>query len=200
MSAQFFDLRDDVELPGRWFLKGPFDAAGWRIDGRVFTEGKLISGKLPVWGGGPVDAQPPLTIPIRHMGTELAFTFADFDMPVVTAELGQALERLAPDQVQRIPVHVESVSRPFEILNVTSTIPCLDEAKSVYRWWTEADGEPEKIGKYMGVHPISIIQEKTAGRDLFRISGWEIALIVSARVKNLFDSFGVCGVKFKSVT
>ena len=198
MANLYYDLRDDVEFPGRWFLRGPVDSLGQKIDERVFTEGTPVGRVVPLWTGDTTIAVPPFRIVPRECGVPLDFTFADFDMPVLKAELAEALTALAPDAIQRIPVDVESANGKYEIVNIIGKVKCLDEERCVYKWWTDADNRPEMVGRYRGVGPIVIKPELAAGRNIFRIAGWEIAVVVSQRIKDLFESLEVTGVKFKS--
>ena len=64
---------------------------------------------------------PPLAIPVRYGGSELDFTFAGFDVPVVKRTVQEAIERVASSDGQFFPVTVAGIKTEgeFSILNVT---------------------------------------------------------------------------------
>jgi hypothetical protein len=186
----FYDVRDvldDATYPDRWFLQAPVDEAGIEVDPRIFTYSK------------PVNVTHRLWLPLRGPGTPLDFTFADFGMPVVTRAVGEAIFSLAPEAVQRIPVSVESTGQPYEILNILSEVRCLNEERSVYQRWTEADGRPDKVGQYRGVNPIVLDAGRAAGHHIFRLGGWKVIVIVSEQMKRVLEGINTTGIQLAKV-
>lgn len=188
MTAQtYFRLVDAPESdvgPERWFLRGPLDSDGNEVDARGFVRGISVSFPDRLW------------VPLREVGTPLDITFADFEVPIVRQQVASLLESIVGGAIQRIPVSVESTGDRYEILNIVSKVRCLDEERSVYKWWTEADRRPDKVGKYRGVNPIVITAALAEGHDLFRIEGWEVALIASNKVVAALRTARSTGVKF----
>ncbi|HEU0014977.1 MAG TPA: DUF1629 domain-containing protein [Longimicrobium sp.] len=177
---------DDTALRGRWFLGSPVDAAGGEIDPRDFTDGVAR------------DVTGPIRLPIRRKGTELDFTFADFDMPVVRTAIALALETAAPRACQRLPAQVEGSESAFDILNVTARVRCLDEERSGVTFWTAHDHRPELAGQYRMVSQVRIRAEDAGPHGIFRIEGWEIALVVSTEIKELLAA--ASGILFEEVS
>jgi hypothetical protein len=121
--------------------------------------------------------------------------------PVVHAKVAAILGRLAPDDVQLLPVDVASQSEPYFIANVTRVVTCIDdEASEEVRYWKPEDGRPDKVGRYRAVSGMRIDPEKVGSARVFRTWGWTIALIVSEDVKEALEQAGITGVKFTEVT
>jgi len=187
MIPKYFRVIDDSSISNRWYLQGPFTKSGMEVDPRDFTDGKKVKAKRF------------LTVPLRRPGKPLGFTLADFDMPVVTKEVGELIENIAPRDIQRIPVEISSQPLDYEIINVTTKIKCLDEKESEIMRWNEADGRPDRVGQYRMVTTLKITPELVTGSQIFRIDGWEIALIISETVKDALEKIGITGIKFQQV-
>lgn len=184
---RYYQLLDDIGHPNRWFLQAPVDPTGAEVDPRLFT------------AGAPVAVAGPLSVRVRQAGHPLDFTLADFDMPVVCCGTGELLSQLAPGDVQRVPVRVDGREEPYEILNVVTRRQAIDERRSVITRWTEEDGWPEKLGQYFMVSRLAIEPEAAAGAGIFRLTGWEIAVVVSDTVRRALLAHEVTGVKFEAV-
>ncbi|MGB7268748.1 MAG: DUF1629 domain-containing protein [Albidovulum sp.] len=141
----------------------------------------------------------PLTVPISNPGKPLDLSFAAHDMLVVSKRLGAALDDVCGNQTQRIPVTVEGSEEPYEILNILETAACLDEERSVVMYWGPEDDRPDKIGLYRMVAEIRIRPERLRDRDILRIAGWPLAVIVSERVRAAIEASGFTGARFEDV-
>lgn len=187
----YFRLVDDLDIDGRWFLKSPLRKDGEEVDPRAFTCGRVF------------ESENDMSIIQRYRGCPLDFTFADFDLPVVTSQVGECIQELDPKAVQRIPVKITDgrISlKGHEILNVLSTLDCLDEERSTVRRWTCDSPRPDKAGQYRMVTNLAIDRSQVGSSKVFRISGWEIALIVSEEILLAFERTRVKGVRFEKVT
>lgn len=136
---------------------------------------------------------------MRTEGVPLDFTLADFDMPVVRRQISETIWRLVPNEVQRIPASVEGHVEDYDILNVAITRRAVDESKSLITRWNAQHGWPEKVGQYFLVHRLRIDPQSVEGAEVFRLSGWEVAVIVSERVRRALLEQEVTGVTFKEV-
>ena len=180
----YFQITDQTGFSDRWFLKSAADAKGEQLDPEVFTYGA----ELKVY--------PPLTISLRKRGKPLDFTFADFDMPVVSKRLHETLVRLAPNDFQSFPATVDEVPGEFAIINVTRVIRCLDESKTRVVKWREEDGRLDKIGQYRQVVGLTINPTLVGNTTIFRLGGWDVAIIVSEGFKKEFEAGKFTGVRF----
>jgi hypothetical protein len=88
----------------------------------------------------------------------------------------------------------------FNIVNILSICECLDETSSEILTWKHEDGEPAKVGRYRAVYVLKIDPKRAERLDLFRVAGWDVAVIVSDRLKSAFERDRVSGVHFLPVT
>lgn len=184
---KYFRLTDDMTFPGRWFLNGIHAATGQSVDPRVFTS------------AAPVSDHKPVRVSVRVPGTPLDFTLGDFDVPVITAAVARILEPLASADLQLMPARIEGVAGDHEILNVVHAIACLDERRSEFIRWTEADGRPDKIGQYRMVTKLHVDPVRVGPAQVFRIDGWKVALVVSEAIRAALVSSGLSGMVFTEV-
>ncbi|HEX5748055.1 MAG TPA: DUF1629 domain-containing protein [Archangium sp.] len=186
--SRFYDLTDDMSRPGRWHLRHPVDEHGQKIDPWQFTESRRL------------DAHGLIRFPVKPDGTELEFTQSSFSIPVVHRRVVQLFERLGIQDVQFLPVEVQSHAGPWFILNSLRVIRCIDEARCrEVRHFKPEDGQPEKVGQYRGVSGLRIDPARAEGAHLFRPWGWTVALIISEDLKQALEREGVTGTRFTEV-
>jgi hypothetical protein len=185
--TSYYRLVDDESLPGRWYLRSPIEPTGAELDPRVFLEARAV------------DVLGPLRLPLRRPGTPLDFTLADFDMPVARRALAERLAILAPGALQLIPVTIAGQDGDFVILNLLQAVRCLDERATTIQWWQPEDGRPEKVGQYRMVLNEVIDPRKVGSAQLFRLGGWEIAVICTDAVKRALDADTFRGLAFRQL-
>jgi hypothetical protein len=205
VTTRYFRIEDDVDAEDRWFLNGVRDDSGNELDPRDFTYGVRINVGPPLKVSlaneeKVVETMPPVTISLRRTGRALDFTFADFDVPVVTTAVGTMLTQVAADDIQRLPVRIRPYSGGWEIINVVSCVECIDPVRSNIDWWSEVDGRPDKIGKPRMVTSLVIDPTRTRNCNILRPAGWEVALIVSVSVKDALENARVSGIRFRDVS
>lgn len=180
-------LTDDERFPKRWFLDEPRTANGSEIDAREFTYGRPYLGPRPA------------RVPIDQAGPRVQFHLAAFDMPVVTQEIAQLVEKIGPGEIECFPVTVDASIFGYVILNVVHREGCVDESRSEIIRWKPDDGRPEEVGKYKMIYNLTIDPTLTHSRHIFRVDDWEIALIVSERIKESLEEVPDLGIIFKPV-
>lgn len=74
------------------------------------------------------------------------------------------------------------------------------EANSEFMKWTKEDGRPEKVGEYRMFTKLSLDPKKATGHKIFRVQGWQIALIVEEEVKESLEQRKASGIVFQVVT
>lgn len=186
-SCKFYRVDADPAATSRWYLKAPLDPSGNEVDPRLFTQGTAVA------------SMPPLSLPLRHPGQEVGFNFCDFDMVVTPAGVNAELRRLVGPAIQQIPVSVNGRQDQFEILNVCSLVPCVDGARSLFTKWTDADGRPDKTGKFRMIVELKIHPAAAERHHILRVAEWPIALIVSESVKRLFENRNLSGITYDRV-
>jgi len=185
---RYYRLIDDVEAPGRWWLKSPCDTDGNLVNADVFTVAKKIS------------LATPLRIPLRHDGIELDFTFGAFDMPVLNRRTFRLLEEFLLDGFQSFSAQVENHELGYEVVNFLECRQCVDESQSEFLKWGESDGRLDKIGQYRQITKLRIDPSLVQGLEVFRIEGWRIALIVSENIRSAFEDKNISGIRFLPVS
>jgi len=190
MPKRYFDLADDVYLPGRWELGHPLEQNGHQLDDPwQFRVGESAQFKGHV------------QIPVERTGTPLDFSHAAFSIPVVHVRVASLLAEMAPNDVEIIPVVINGQTDQFCILNATRLVRCIDDkASEEVRYWRPQDGRPEKTGQYRAVYGLRIEPAKVGDAKVFRPWGWTVALIVSEEIKEALERIGATGVRFKEVT
>jgi hypothetical protein len=181
----YFDLMDDMRIPGRWLLGSPFDEQGQEIDPWQFDEGRVLALK-----GVP-------RFPVDVPGRPLDFSLAAFGIPVVHGRFVALFERLHIREVQFIPALVEGDAEPWFILNPLRVIRCIDDARcEEVQYWRPEDGQPEKEGEYQVVTGLRVDPTKVGEARIFRPWGWRVALIVAEELKQALEQEGITGTRF----
>jgi len=187
-GGQYFRLVPDMVDCQPWHLSAPTSPDGEELDSRIFTRG------LPI-----TDLRVPLSIGVRNPGTPVQLSFGSFDYLVVDHRLAVLVEALAPSDIELFPATVDG-NPSYEVMNVTTRIPCIDEGRTVGEKWGAADGRPDKIGHFRTVSNLVIDASVVMGSAMFRVAGWEIALVVSDDVRQLLVSEAGPGLRFLSVS
>ncbi|MDY7228593.1 imm11 family protein [Hyalangium rubrum] len=189
MPKRYFDLFEDVHVPGRWYLDDPVDAQGREVDLWQFERGV------------PVDVEGRLRIPMDRPGEPLDFSVTPVGgAPVVHARVASLFTGLAPKDVQLVPVEVEGQAEEYFVLNVTRVVRCIDDkASAEVQYWKPEDGRPEKTGNYRAVHGMRINSSMVGDAKVFRPWGWLVVLLVSEEIKAALEGIRATGAKFKEV-
>lgn len=182
---RYYKLSDDVRIANRWHLGEVTTGSG--------VEPRLCRGTKYVVDSG-------LTAEVHEPGIELEFCLTSFAVPIVRSSLGATIQRLASEDVERLPVWIAG-HVGFEVLNCLRVIRCLDEERSIFMKWTASDHRSDLAGQYRMVTKLHINGSMIpANHQIFRIEGWQIALIVSESMKVTMESVGCFGATFTEVT
>lgn len=182
---KWFQIKDHLECPNRWFLGTPLEPTGKSINPNLLLDAQHLN------------FAESILIPKRRTGTPLDFTFADCDMPVVRGWIAEILCELCPKEVQLLPAKVNGESEIYHLLNVLETSDCLDYGRSLYDLWT--DRNPEKAGQLFCVHQLIVKGNALTGRSICRVKDWEIVIIISEQLKNRLELRDIRGVFFQEV-
>lgn len=184
----YYRIKADPSANDRWYLQSPLDIFGNEIDSRLFTKTERVK------------VLSSLLLPIRQEGKIVDFNFCDFDMPVVNLDTAEIVEKFTNGNIQRIPVKIIGASGEFEILNVLQSVSCIDEDGSDLVRWSKNDGRVDKIGKIRMAVRIRLDAAKAAGRHIFRLADWKIALVISEELKMKLEKAKVSGVFYERLT
>jgi len=189
--TSFYKISMDSSVSDQWHLAQPIDSTGQ----------ETVAGRFRL--GKPWDLANTLKSRIRNEGRPVSFSLSGLGDYFVKKTLMDTLVAALPEgTVQAVPVEIDGVDEPYEILNVLDIVDCVDEDRtgfSMFPRWTEEDGRPEKIGDYR-INVLRIDPARAASHDLFRVKGWRIALVCSERIRDLLISHGVTGIRFTLVS
>jgi hypothetical protein len=182
--SNYYRILDDIGRIDRWHLGVVRGADGAELDPWQFTRGQRTQYDVP------------LAVDIAQHGRCLDFTFAAFDVPIVSGRAAELIGQHAAD-LQLIPALVPSYGT-YYILNVLNISQCLDESRSEFIKWTKADRRPDRIGSYRSVTEL-VIEPGRIDAHIARVQGWEIALVISQALKMCLETHEVSGVLYQLV-
>ncbi|SRR6266487_2050344 len=182
----YYRVLKDREVADLCFFGEPRDVSG-EIDARRFT-------RCERYGEPP----KPLQIPIVEPGNKPDFAFGAFDLPVVSPRLGRRLQDLAPDAVELIPAIADDAER--EILNVLRCVDCIDEARTVGEKWPVGSPRKDRVGQYRTIVHLFLDSSRLVGHHVFRVRGWEVALVISDDVAQQLPKAQMYGTRLIPVT
>lgn len=199
-KRRYFDLLDDMLVPGRWHLGEillpdglePRLSAGIRFDPRADISTSFT--------GMDSQGHPLLSAEVSRPGRPLDYCITAFNRPIARASLANSIATVAGSDIQCLPVRINK-NEDFCVLNAVRVVRCIDENRSEFGKWSEQDQRPDKLGKYKGVTRLRL-DPRLIPEDahFFRLKDWEVALIVSEQVKVAMERAGCLGAKFEEVT
>lgn len=177
----------DSSVEDLWFLGEPSNSDGEELDARIFTTCRPF-GKT----------QSPLLLPIEKRGRPVPLSFGAFDMPVASRTLGDSFALAAGGDVELVPAVAEDGTE-LSIVNVLPEVECIDESRTIGEKWTPEDGRPDKIGRYRTILEL-FIDPNRVDREIFRLAGRRIVLIVSDWFAEVTGLTSLEGIKLQPVT
>ncbi|MEO6632810.1 MAG: DUF1629 domain-containing protein [Mucilaginibacter sp.] len=186
----YYEILDELYVPKkRWFL------GSINFDGEWDFWKYVSPGKVDV-------PQKELFVTARSKGTPLDFTMADFELLIVNEKVKNLISE---KNVQFIPVKLEENPNSainYYLMVVNKEIECVDERKSIFTKWLDDDPiRPDKAGEYesfdkMVLNPLDIPDEV----HIFRLKKYDVVIVISERLKLLFENNNVSGIKYKKIT
>ncbi|MFP2926412.1 imm11 family protein [Pyxidicoccus sp. 3LG] len=188
MPRRYFQLTDDLYLPGRWELGTVVDQDGEEVWPHLFRQGE------------PIQLDGRLKVAVDTPGRPLDFSHAAFSIPILHVRVASLLAERASTDVQLLPIDVDNQPDQYLALNATHLIRCIDDERSTeVRYWKPEDGMPEKTGTYFSVAGLRITPASVGDAQVFRTWGWTGALIVSEDLKTALEQAKATGVRFTEV-
>jgi hypothetical protein len=187
-TRNWYELLEDVYVPGAWALRSPVDDKGERLNPWQFHKGRRAE----------LTIRPRL--PLARPGHPVDFSQTGLGITVVHARVVAIFERLGVRDVQFIPASVESQTETYFILNINRVIKCIDDrACEEVVYWTPEDEQPAKVGEYRLVRGLRIDRSKVGDAHIFLPWGWYVAIIISEELKQALERERITGVKFTEV-
>lgn len=177
----FFRILDDLSLKNRWFLS----SINLRNHSEIwkFVQAGYIS-----------KPQKGLKIDILEQGNSLDLTMCDFEVLIANQK---AASLFSEDDVQKIPILINSIEEPYFIIVIKNELDCVDREKSEYLLWKEGNEiRPDLAGTYQVISKLILDTSVIGDMNIFRVKGYNVALIVSEKIKNQFDAMKLTGIRF----
>lgn len=183
---KYYRIIDDLEITERWWL------------GQV-----LFKGEGDFWqyvkAGEVVSPPSDLVVELKHLGKALDITMADFELLVVRKN---AAEIFSNQDIQLIPVSIDNLKNTAQhyIMVTLYEEDCVDEAESFFEKF-EVGNEirPDLAGEYSGIYRLVIDSSKIYTHSIFRVRGYDVAVIVNEQVKLKFERLQLSGIKFLDI-
>lgn len=180
---KYYRLLDDLRLRNRWFLG----------DINFLHENDMWN---YISANEVINLQDNYAVDISQKGKPLDLTFGNFEILICN---GKAAEIFGND-VQKISITIKGEVAQYFIIVIKSELDCIDKEQSVFKTW-EIGNEirPDLAGTYQCFSKIVVDPKKINDQNIFRIKGFNVAVIVSSKIKNLFESNNFSGVTFREV-
>lgn len=189
--TKYYRIVDDLNFENRWFL------------------GNVNSNNLKyIWPiirvGRPILFNRIYEVLLKERGIPLDFTFADFEVPVVSNDL---IHNFSKNEVQSFPAKIiesnsTEIKNKFSILVVNNEIDCINEDRSIFKKFEINDEiRPDKAGHYRSFMKLIVDTNRIPNNlNIFRVKKFNVAIIVSEIIKKTFEIEGYTGINFIDVS
>lgn len=164
------------------------DESRWHLD--------VSSPEAPIniWACELLENPSPIHLQIFKDGKRVDYDSIPFAIPVVSRRFADVVSAITPRDIQRIPAIVAGDDGEWEVLNVLSRVDCIDLQRS----WIAPTFRGEKPGK-LSVNRLIIDRTRVGDHQVFRAKDWEVAFIISAKVKQALEAMGATGIEYVPV-
>ncbi|RZF53639.1 hypothetical protein EXE30_06600 [Acinetobacter halotolerans] len=133
---------------------------------------------------------------------EVDFTTTFYGFCVVSEKFANLLVLEKISDCLFIPlIFNKQLSQKFYLLIDSLRYDCVDEKNSDFQKFLENDPvRPDFAGRYRAFFKLIIDASKTDNSDLFRLENEDSTVIVSQRIKDIYDSNHFTGASFTKVT
>lgn len=141
----------------------------------------------------------PIALEYLQRGIVLDFSTDTYGAPVISERCCNALVDLISQDAQFLPAQIAGSPHKMFIVNALHAIDCVDEARSelmLDRHYLAGDLRHQR---YAVIASIAFRPAMVIGRNMFRIKGYAPALIVSDRVRKIFEVERLSGGTFTEV-
>ena len=177
-----FEVIDCVwRSKARWHLEEPESPDGTKSFTWTFTRCQ------------PFEPRVPLCIRVQEQGDVVDFTFAAFNIPVLSPRALEVLSPTLTEFCEFTPVQIQDQSSGFAILNVLRAEDCVDEGASELMIWRATDHRADKVGQYRQITKL-VLKSNLRVPPIFRLAKFKISLLVSDTEADLFRRHRLTGV------
>ncbi|MDV2440643.1 hypothetical protein QR665_14360 [Acinetobacter gerneri] len=142
------------------------------------------------------DRQYTATIESGYEDVDFTTTFYGFC--VISNKFKQLLEKHGICDCMLIPlIFNKQLSQPYYLLIDALRFDCVDETNSEFQKFLENDPvRPDLAGRYRAFFKLIIDPSKTDGADIFRLAHEDSIIIVSQKIKDIYDENQLTGASF----
>jgi hypothetical protein len=184
---KYYRVLNDLHIEDRWFLGEVNFDDEWDFWQYVSPGVALVPDK-------------ELVVSVTEEGKSLDFNMADFELLIINEKVASLLNK---EEVQLIPIKVDKLKSkvPYFLMVVKNAIDCVDEEKSQFMKWEPGNKiRPDKVGEYENFMKLVINPSKVGSTNIFRIKGFDVAVIISQSLKESLEKNNIKGVRFKEVS
>ena len=164
-----------MATPDRWVLSLPLE-----------VESALLLGEYERSAG-------PLVIQVAQAGRALDLYITALGVWIATEKAAALLQRVAPDDVRRIPADLPGRNENYEVIDIVARLDCLDPRSVV-------DEGPTYPAGLVAVADAVIDITKVEHHRVFRLSRSPLFTVVDDRVRSALIEAGVVGPTFRPLT
>jgi len=183
-----YRLLDELYIPlNRWFL------------GKINFDDKWDFWKYVTVGEVTVPKKE-LFVNIRQNGHPLDFTMADFELLIVNKRTATLFDS---NDVQLFPVRIQNLPSKdtYFLMTLKNEHDCVDEKLSVFDKYQMDDPiRPDKAGEYKTIYKLVVRNDFKAANSIFRIKGYNGAIIISEELKDKLSNSKISGIKYQDTS
>lgn len=148
------------------------------------------------------DKQKKYTAIIESGTEEVDFTTTFYGFCVISDKFKKLLEKHNFCDFMLIPLDFNiELSQPYYLLVDYLRSDCVDEANSQFEKYQENDPiRPDFSGRYSYFFKLIIDANKAESYDFFRLSNYYSAILVSQKIKDIYEDNKLQGATFTKVT
>lgn len=132
----------------------------------------------------------------------VAQTYLFYGFCVISDKFAKLLEKEKISDCLVIPlIFNKQLSQPFYLLVDALRYECVDETNSDFQKFLEDDPvRPDLAGRYRAFFKLIIDSSKVDNADFFRLENEDASVIVSQKIKDIYDVNHLTGASFTKVT
>jgi hypothetical protein len=166
------------------------------------TEWDLMAGQL-------IDSCPEIVAHHEAGTAQVDFPLTSPDLPVHSLKLKRIIEQDELTKVQYLPLTImrrgqNNLVEGYSVANYLNVIDGVDRQASVYQVWTEDnlvfwEKRPYLLGTFRDIPKLVLNSARVRDVPLFRLKGWELAVIVREDLKQAMEAATITGCRFVEV-
>lgn len=179
----YYELNDDINYPNRWYLGDILGVDNWDL--LKFSSDQLSDTEIELFKDGD----------------EMDFTFTEaYGIPVVSQKVKEKLNECNELAFIHLNVLNKACKTQYYAMITKKTVECVDESASEFQKFEENDPvRPDKAGDYRAFMELRLDAKKIVDIDVFRLSKFETAVIISEKVKQNLEAIDATGLNLSLV-